>query len=175
MFNILYIFHYIYEWGKLYIKQYNEQRLLREEEERAAKIKELRELEERRELERINRQIERNEFIERMKKRAKKNKLDECTKYQLLTFCSYMDIRVDGRRKKDYIISRIQDYLAPFSDELNNEPGDDRCPVCYEENIKIYVLYPCGHMYCKLCIYKFEKKCPACSSIIKDFIKYYKD
>ena len=52
------------------------------------------------------------------------------------------------------------------------------CPICFElflpPNNEPYILFPCGHTFCNLCIKtyaKVKKTCPFCRKTFKDMAK----
>lgn len=60
------------------------------------------------------------------------------------------------------------------NDSLKQEVMSNTCPVCYEllcpPNHAPYILFPCGHTFCKACIEKYAKQkkmCPFCRQEFK--------
>lgn len=58
---------------------------------------------------------------------------------------------------------------ADSEHSLHNQVMSNTCPVCYElllpPSHQPYILFPCGHTFCKQCIDSFakvKKMCPFC-------------
>jgi hypothetical protein len=57
---------------------------------------------------------------------------------------------------------------------LHNQVMSNTCPICFElflpPNNQPFILFPCGHTFCKLCISAYtkeKKKCPFCRQHIQ--------
>lgn len=65
----------------------------------------------------------------------------------------------------------------PSSINLEKEPTepvpeDAACKICFSRELNV-ACYPCGHMFCEVCVQKCNN-CPICRKNIQDLIKLYK-
>lgn len=56
-----------------------------------------------------------------------------------------------------------------IEDSLHEQVMSNTCPICFElflpPDHSPFILFPCGHTFCKVCIKKYaqtKKKCPFC-------------
>ena len=60
---------------------------------------------------------------------------------------------------------------AEIEETLHDQVMSNTCPICFElflpPDHRPFILFPCGHTFCKACIdqyAKVKKKCPFCRS-----------
>jgi len=61
---------------------------------------------------------------------------------------------------------------AEIEETLHDQVMSNTCPICYElflpPDHQPFILFPCGHTFCKICIdqyAKLKKKCPFCRAV----------
>jgi len=74
----------------------------------------------------------------------------------------YKSQKMLQKNKKEFN-NMLANNLKKIDAEGYGEKGDI-CPICFDKKRNI-ICYPCGHLFCDICIYKVEK-CPICRKLI---------
>jgi hypothetical protein len=59
-------------------------------------------------------------------------------------------------------------------DPVTTEQGDHRCTICYEDNVRLHAIIPCGHAYCRTCVC-YINNCPQCDAKIERTLRLFID
>ena len=80
-----------------------------------------------------------------------------------------------SHQKKHSEISEKVSRLEMTVDELKKENTDmKQCKICYDDNVKLAVCVPCGHIFCVKCIDSLKKRCGLCRvEITQSIVLYY--
>jgi len=72
-----------------------------------------------------------------------------------------------------YLISNLKWDAASIAAHVDNAPDpnatglEGKCPICYDDNVKLMALTPCGHTICTGCAGDFVgKECPHCRQMV---------
>jgi hypothetical protein len=84
---------------------------------------------------------------------------------------SIQDITLETERNLYEELEKERSLTASLKKELEQSKNTNRCYICYENKIS-KCCFPCGHVYCDMCIAK-TNKCYICRNDILSLINIY--